>query len=333
MTESSAAVFTPEHKELNEVLHDIADERGEINRKKLGWWMKRHVGRIVDGRRFVRASGNRSAEAWTVESDSPVLRVLSSPSRQTVARSGIRAYGSSGAGPDACLTNFANVLGSPYDFVQLESIVNGAGWGRKRNGTFVEDCLCLDIVLLRKRGFLDHAGSVKRSWGWTRPNGQVVRAELDVMMLNDVHGPRILLHIPGLLKPGVKDQLIYLDRTQPNFGGTRWWFMCLTGERCGKLYLAPGEQYFMSRAALGLDYLSQHLNHIQRRQLRAQRLREQLERSESSASISGKPKGMWNKTFESKMRRIRNLEDQAERALRECLLRSHGMAMKRLTAS
>lgn len=53
--------------ELREVLRDIADERGEINRRKLGWWIKRHAGRIVAGRRFVRASGNRSAEAWQVE--------------------------------------------------------------------------------------------------------------------------------------------------------------------------------------------------------------------------------------------------------------------------
>lgn len=92
------------------MLHDIADERGEINRKKLGWWMKRHVGRIVDGRRFVRASGNRSAEAWTVESDSSVSQVSSPPPRQSVARRGIRAYGD-GATADPCSTNFANVLG------------------------------------------------------------------------------------------------------------------------------------------------------------------------------------------------------------------------------
>ena len=64
--------------ELREVLRDIADERGEINRRKLGWWIRRHAGRIVDGLRFVRASGNRSAEAWrveVVESVSPVLSV------------------------------------------------------------------------------------------------------------------------------------------------------------------------------------------------------------------------------------------------------------------
>jgi hypothetical protein len=73
-----ASVFHDEYVELREVLRDIADERGEINRRKLGWWIRRHVGRIVDGRRFVRASGNRSAEAWqvdVVESVSPVSSV------------------------------------------------------------------------------------------------------------------------------------------------------------------------------------------------------------------------------------------------------------------
>jgi hypothetical protein len=67
-----------QHIELREVLRDIADERGEINRRKLGWWIRRHSGRIVNGRRFVRARGNRSAEAWQVEvmeSVSPVSSV------------------------------------------------------------------------------------------------------------------------------------------------------------------------------------------------------------------------------------------------------------------
>jgi len=77
--------FGDEHTELREVLHDIADERGEINRRRLGRWIKRHAGRIVDGRRFVRASGNRSAEAWRVESVSPVLSVSGAPRSESVS--------------------------------------------------------------------------------------------------------------------------------------------------------------------------------------------------------------------------------------------------------
>jgi hypothetical protein len=64
---NAAMKFSSEYQELREVLRDIADERGEINRRKLGWWIKRHAGRIVDGRRFVRSSSNRSAETWQVQ--------------------------------------------------------------------------------------------------------------------------------------------------------------------------------------------------------------------------------------------------------------------------
>lgn len=79
-----ASSFQGDHAELREVLHDIADERGEINRRKLGWWIKRHAGRIVDGMRFVRASGNRSAEAWQVESVSMVSSAPIAPSLKRV---------------------------------------------------------------------------------------------------------------------------------------------------------------------------------------------------------------------------------------------------------
>ena len=70
--------------ELREVLQDIASERGEINRRKLGWWFKRHAGRVINGLRLVRCSGNSSAEKWRVESVSPVLTVLNSPIDENV---------------------------------------------------------------------------------------------------------------------------------------------------------------------------------------------------------------------------------------------------------
>ena len=76
-----------EHQELDQVLRDIAEERGQINRRKLGWWIRRHVGQIVNGLRFVRSSGSRSAEGWQVEeveSVSPVLPVSTSSNAKTV---------------------------------------------------------------------------------------------------------------------------------------------------------------------------------------------------------------------------------------------------------
>jgi hypothetical protein len=76
-----------EHQELGELLRDIAEERGQINRRKLGWWIRHHVGQIVDGLCFVRSRGNRSAEAWqveVVESVLPVLPVSNSSNAKTV---------------------------------------------------------------------------------------------------------------------------------------------------------------------------------------------------------------------------------------------------------
>ncbi len=83
-----ALQFNDENAELREVLRDIADERGEINRRRLGWWIRRHAGRIVNSQRFVRSSGNRSAEAWqveVVESVSPVSSVSIQPNEKSVS--------------------------------------------------------------------------------------------------------------------------------------------------------------------------------------------------------------------------------------------------------
>jgi len=64
-----------ENAELRDVLLEIAGERGDINPRKLGWWIRRHAGRIVDGKRIVRSEGNTSAERWRVELASSVSQV------------------------------------------------------------------------------------------------------------------------------------------------------------------------------------------------------------------------------------------------------------------
>ena len=67
--------------ELREILREIADERGEINRRRLGKWISRKQGVIVDGLRFERASGTTSAERWQVKSVASVTSVMSVPER------------------------------------------------------------------------------------------------------------------------------------------------------------------------------------------------------------------------------------------------------------
>jgi hypothetical protein len=67
--------------ELSDVLEEIAGESGAINARKLGWWIRRHAGRIVDGRRLAGADGNASAGRWKVDVLPSVLSVspVSSP--------------------------------------------------------------------------------------------------------------------------------------------------------------------------------------------------------------------------------------------------------------
>ena len=52
-------------EELKEVLHEIADERGDINRRRLGRWISRHEGVVCNGLRIerdsIRANGS---ERW-----------------------------------------------------------------------------------------------------------------------------------------------------------------------------------------------------------------------------------------------------------------------------
>ena len=52
------------YPELAEVVHEIADERGGINRRRLGHWVSRHQDRIVDGMKLVRGTKSGGSERW-----------------------------------------------------------------------------------------------------------------------------------------------------------------------------------------------------------------------------------------------------------------------------
>lgn len=70
--------------ELREAIMDIASERGDVNRRRLGKWISRHASRIVDGLKFEKDSGTRSAEAWMVQSVTSITSVFDPPSPETV---------------------------------------------------------------------------------------------------------------------------------------------------------------------------------------------------------------------------------------------------------
>lgn len=64
--------FVPD-VELAEVVREIAEERGVINRRRLGRWIARHQGRIVNGVKLVRASKSSGSERWQVVMVVPVV--------------------------------------------------------------------------------------------------------------------------------------------------------------------------------------------------------------------------------------------------------------------
>jgi hypothetical protein len=57
------------NQELNEVVLEISELRGVVNNTRLGKWIARHQGRIVDGLRFERAGGTTSVVRWSVVGD------------------------------------------------------------------------------------------------------------------------------------------------------------------------------------------------------------------------------------------------------------------------
>jgi hypothetical protein len=87
--------------ELREAMCDVAEESGEINRRRLGKWIARHAGRIVDGMRFVKASGTTSAERWRIEHIVDSVSSVKSVSIPGVAQTVSRNAASSEAERDA----------------------------------------------------------------------------------------------------------------------------------------------------------------------------------------------------------------------------------------
>lgn len=52
--------------ELFEVCMELAEERGQINRRRLGKWIARHAGRIVGGLRFEKGTSKSYSQKWQV---------------------------------------------------------------------------------------------------------------------------------------------------------------------------------------------------------------------------------------------------------------------------
>lgn len=78
--------------DLREAIADIAEERGQINRRRLGRWISRHQERIVDGMKFTKASGTSSAERWCVQSVTTVSKGQARATRESVPGNDVELF-------------------------------------------------------------------------------------------------------------------------------------------------------------------------------------------------------------------------------------------------
>jgi hypothetical protein len=108
---------------------------------------------------------------------------------------------------------------------------------------------------------------------------------------------------------------VQLTRTQPTFGGQRWWFLCpRTGHRTNRLFLPTGGAHFWSRKAHGLGYACQREDRLGRLRRRAAALNRQLGgEGWSTWNIPpAKPKRMRWRTYDRKIQRWRRAVERAE---------------------
>jgi hypothetical protein len=83
---------------------------------------------------------------------------------------------------------------------------------------------------------------------------------------------RLQIKWPDKNKP---PQIILIERTHVHFGGTRPWFVCTCGRRCGKLYVTSIDA--RCRICSGLQYLAQRQFWTTRLKAKAEKIRARLD--------------------------------------------------------
>lgn len=121
----------------------------------------------------------------------------------------------------------------------------------------VEDCLALDMAMLRKNGmlleFMDHR--LQRRWLLGR--NLVGDVFLSTMFTGDIAYPN--LRIDGACFGRSVTQSVQLVARGMRFGGKRWYFVCPKTKRpCCKIILPPGAHTFASVKGWGMSYRSQY---------------------------------------------------------------------------
>lgn len=167
----------------------------------------------------------------------------------------------------------------------------------------------LDIGRLNRARLLEDGAYASWRWG-------------DGGNINIIGGQEHIELVYGAHPPGADAweqmrEMVLIERTSCNYGGTRPWFLCpLCYGRAFKLY---GGRRFLCRSCRGFAYTSQRESDMYRLLTRAQDIRIRLGGTgNTSAPFPPKPKGMhwrtyWRLRDESEEASLRSLRCAAQR--------------------
>lgn len=142
--------------------------------------------------------------------------------------------------------------------------MGGFGSGRHSNMPDTDDCIRIELPVLRRLGMLRRGWSHRRTLTWAC-DGRTT-AELTVVTDIECHERYPCLKMTGHAFGRQIDHLVMLDSEPQRFGGERWFALCpfTGGKRCTTLVLPPGKQHFASVKGWGVPYASQNEDAIGR---------------------------------------------------------------------
>jgi hypothetical protein len=138
-------------------------------------------------------------------------------------------------------------------------------WWRGSKKDTVEDCRQIDANRWMREGILKAGVRCSGTWAWFRNASKTEPTASISYEVSTVDPADAWLRLFYTLTRTQlhMDYRIPLTTTRLRLGGIRWWFVCplvVNGRECrrrvGKLYLAPGSNYFGCRQCHRLTYTS-----------------------------------------------------------------------------
>ncbi len=191
--------------------------------------------------------------------------------------------------------------------------MGGYGSGRYGGRPTTGASLRIDLARMFRTGQARDGAWLSGSLHWTRggePSGSIGYQAI----MDQLGNERLELSYTrgkGDESEEVK-QTVRLCFTRPTYGGKRWWMICPYRHiRVGKLYLPSGGDRFASRQAWRMGYQCQREAHGDRALERLFRLQRKLGCDRGIDNWPRRPKGMWQRTFDRRMKQFHELEDKA----------------------